>query len=189
VKPLQIAREGHKRTLSARVLDPQQEYIYQALQKNPIYQADLFLRRKGQEKTALGIGNIMETLYFEYKGSFLGVVVPQKETEKLQNPEDILLFLHKHYGRSGTFLGSISSSMLSNSRFPWGMKEGTPFPYQHRVGKNKGQVQKLIVPPYQELTDQRVDIPLGYRYSQYSLWVEYDAIYRILQDQFGEIVL
>jgi len=188
VKAEQISREGYKRFLSAGMLDSQQEYIYQALQKYPLYQAELFLRRKGQEKASLGIGNIVETLYFESKGSFVGVVVPQKEVEKLKSTDNLLLFLHKQYGNAGTMV-DISSAMLSNSRSPWGMKEGTPFPYQNRVGKNRGQIQKLIVPPYEELTGQRVDVPLGYRYSQYSLWLEYDAIFRILQDTFGEAVL
>ena len=188
MKAEQIKWEGYKRVLSAGILDPQQEYICQALQKYSNYQADLFLRRKGQEKVSLGIGNIIETLYFESKGSFIGVVVPQKEAEKLKSTDNLLLFLQKQYGNAGTIL-DISSSMLSNSRFPWGMKEGTPFPYQNRVGKNKGQIQKLIIPPYEELTGQRVDVPLGYRYSQYSLWLEYDAIFRILQDTFGEAVI
>ncbi len=189
MKPLQIAREGHKRALTAGSLDPQQEYIYQALQKNPIYQADLFLRRKGQEKAALGIGNIIETLYFESQGTFVGVVIPKKESEKLESADDLLSFLHKHYNGYETIAEGISPTMLRNRRFPWGMKEGTPFPFQNIVGENRGQIQKIIVPPYEELTNQRVDVPLGYRHSQYSLWLEYDAIFRILKDTFGDAVL
>lgn len=189
MKAEQIAREGYKRTLSAEMLDPQQEYVYQALQKYPLYQAELFLRRKGQEKASLGIGNIIETLYFEYQGNFIGVVIPKKEAEKRDTAENLLSFLNKHYQDYGKTLEGMLPRMLSNQRLPWGMKEGTPFPYQNRVGENRGQIKKIIVPPYEDLSDQKVDVALGYKYAQSSLWIKYDTIFRIVKDTFGEAVV
>ena len=71
-----------------------------------------------------------------------------------------------------------------------GMKEGTPFPFKSPVGNRIGQIKKIIIPPQKELADRLVDVLLGYgkEATRYSLWIKYDAIFRILQDTFGEAV-
>src|SRR3989344_460896 len=183
MKEAQIRKEGYMRVLSPGLLHPQQEYIYRALQKNKSYQpAFLLMRRKGQEKAALGIGNIITALYFEQGDIYTGLIIPEKQGE--QNNTTLAQMLQRHYSYK-VITGMLPHTEETMRReLPAEMKEGTPFPFRSSVGNRAGQIKKIIIHPHKELTDRVVDVPLGYgkEAGRYSLWIRYDAIFRILQD-------
>ncbi len=191
-KPELITREGYRRVLSSDLLHPQQEYIFEALLHNEKYlPAYVLMRRKGQDKAAVGIGNVITTMYFEHNHIFTGVVIPERERTRQTKTEDLVSMLQGHYNYKIENTMPFFQEEVGKRKLPPGMKEGTPFPFKNSVGEFPGQIKTIIVPPYRELTDQLVDVPLGYgkEAQRYSLWIKYDAIFRILQHTFGEAVI